>query len=121
MKKTIILASAVALALVSCNKITNLDAPQENEVGVYSDNVKVTVADFISDDGTKATVTNNGVFNWSSGDEIGIWPMYVDSGQVVQQHMFTTTSEGSATTTFSGSGWALRRQRIKRKGSSHRC
>lgn len=107
MKKPFIFASLAVLALASCNKVVNTEDPQILD-GEYAGSVKVTVADFICDDGTKATVTTKGVFNWSDGDQIGIWPMSVAPGQVAQQHMFKTTDGGGTSATFSGSGWALR-------------
>ena len=76
MKKPFIFASLAVLALASCNKVVNTEDPQILD-GEYAGSVKVTVADFICDDGTKATVTTKGVFNWSDGDQIGIWPMSV--------------------------------------------
>ena len=69
MKKTIFIFAALSLGLVACNK------EMENPVPEGARFVKITAVRETpgTADETKSTVTNAGVFAWSSGDKIQVY------------------------------------------------
>lgn len=107
MKKTVFVSMAI-LALASCTaKMENITSESSEEI--LARKIQVNIADFVSadDPATKATVTTEGVFAWSSTDIIGVWPENVTPAQAVQQVPFKYSSGSGSAATFGGTGWGL--------------
>lgn len=107
MKKTVFVSMAI-LALACCTaKMENITSGSSEEI--LARKIQVNIADFVSadDPATKATVTTEGVFAWSSTDIIGVWPENVTPAQAVQQVPFKYSSGSGSAATFGGTGWGL--------------
>lgn len=107
MKKTVFVSMAI-LALASCTAKME-DITSESSEEILARKIQVNIADFVSadDPATKATVTTEGVFAWSSTDIIGVWPENVTPAQAVQQVPFKYSSGSGSAATFGGTGWGL--------------
>lgn len=102
MKKIILLSIALA-TMIGCSK----ELGSNGMVG-EPQTIKVNVASFDGGLDTRTTVTPEGNFAWSAGDEIGIYPLSVAESQSSQQIIFRISSAASAeSATFTGTGWGL--------------
>ena len=85
MRKTFLIAAAVVLSIVACQK----------EMPVAPEGNYTVRASRESASGTKSTVSDDGAFAWSAGDAIGLW-----NGSKFCE--LTTSIGGSATADFTG-------------------
>ncbi|MBQ7741916.1 MAG: hypothetical protein IJT90_03190 [Bacteroidaceae bacterium] len=108
--------SSIVLALVllaSCSSddfISDLQQQQSNEPNIVS--ATMTVDDFEGDAQTpnlKTNITAEGKFLWARGDQVGVWPTLEDDEEPTSSQVLFTVTEGAGTAsaTFTGSGWGL--------------
>ncbi len=103
MKKVFLFLASTA-ALVACSKGSIEQVPNEGPL----QKIAVNVASFDGEEITKTAVTTGGSFTWSAGDQIGIYPLSVDEGQLSQQIIFKVEGGAdAASATFTGTGWGL--------------
>ena len=109
MKKIYLSIIAVGLFFTACSNEDALNNQPQGEK--ITQTVKVNVADFESENGTRTTVSTAGEFSWSAGDQLGVFPLQSTlgaAGQTSQQILFKLNSNTPATTaTFNGTGWGL--------------
>ena len=109
MKKIYLSIIAVGLFFTACSNEDALNNQPQGEK--ITQTIKVNVADFESENGTRTTVSTAGEFSWSAGDQLGVFPLQSTldaAGQTSQQILFKLNSNTPATTaTFNGTGWGL--------------
>ena len=106
MKKILFFLTSVAL-LASCSNNDEMEIAGVNTSSVQS--FDVNVAPFVGDDCTRTNIGNGTNITWAYGDQLGIWPKQVVSGQLVQQLQFNIVASdiNKATAKFTGTGWGM--------------
>ncbi len=108
--QSIILALAL-LTSCSSDDFVSDSRQQSNEPNIVS--ATMTIDDFQPDDAQtpllKTNITTDGKFLWARGDQVGVWPTLEDEEEPTSSQVLFTVTEGAGTAsaTFTGSGWGL--------------
>ena len=107
---SIVLALVLLASCSSDDFISDLQQQQSNEPNIVS--ATMTVDDFEGDAQTpnlKTNITAEGKFLWARGDQVGVWPTLEDDEEPTSSQVLFTVTEGAGTAsaTFTGSGWGL--------------
>ncbi|MBP5361356.1 MAG: hypothetical protein J6129_07785 [Bacteroidaceae bacterium] len=112
MKNLILSLITFTFLFASCSSDDYLvTSPKEDEPNIVS--ATMTIDDFKGDDAQtpnlKTNITSDGKFLWARGDQVGVWPTLEDEEEPTSSQVLFTVKDGAGTAsaTFSGSGWGL--------------
>lgn len=105
MKHTYILMAMGVCLMASCSNQSSDYKTMVSEDCLTD--VVMSIDDFQFDEGTRTSISPNGEFLWSKGDQIGVWPTMSQDEGIASQVLFQAASGNANSVKFNGSGWGL--------------